>query len=159
MVFIYMLTFIIESPPEFNNLTQYIRISFMEYFRVIKMKMTEDYLQKSLNLNNLGEISTEIFNLDAPGEEVSDIGGIWGEFTLSRTKIKGGVRFALLECPNALCWTITTGFPPETESIIIHLTINKQQTNQEFIEEIEEFLDDHSIRLKEFLSIEQIRKL
>ncbi len=127
----------------------------MEYFKIIKMKTTEDHIQKSLELNNLDEISTEIFNLDVPGQEVSNIGGIWGEFTLSRSEIRGGIRFALLECPNALCWTITTGFPPEPESIVIHLTINRQQTNQEFIEEIEEFLADHCVRLEDFLSIEQ----
>ncbi len=119
------------------------------------MKTTEDHIQKSLELNNLDEISTEIFNLDVQGQEVSNIGGIWGEFTLSRSEIRGGIRFALLECPNALCWTITTGFPPEPESIVIHLTINRQQTNQEFIEDIEEFLADHCVRLEDFLSIEQ----
>jgi hypothetical protein len=119
------------------------------------MKTSEDHIQKSLGLNNLAEISTEIFNLGCPGEEISNIGGIWGEFTLSRSEIKGGIRFALLECPNSLCWTITTGFPPEPESIVIHLTINRQQTNKEFIEEIEEFLADHCVRLEEFLSIEQ----
>ena len=124
----------------------------MEYFRIIKMKTTEGHIQKYLELNNLDEISTEIFNLDVPGEEVSNIGGIWGEFSLSRSKIKGGIRFALLECPNALCWTITTGFPPEPESIVIHLTINRQQTNQEFVEEIGEFLVDHCERLEAFLS-------
>jgi hypothetical protein len=127
----------------------------MEYFRIIKMKTTEDHIQKSLVLNNLDEISTEIFNLDVSSEELSNIGGIWGEFTLSRSEINGGIRFALLECPNALCWTITTGFPPEPESLVIHLTINRQQTNQEFIEEIEEFLADHCVHLKEFLSLEQ----
>jgi hypothetical protein len=76
---------------------------------------------------------------------------------LSRTEIKGGIRFALLECPNALCWTTTTGFPPEPESIIIHLTINRQQTNQEFIEEIEGFLDDMWVNLKYFFI--KIRRL
>ncbi len=128
----------------------------MEYFRIIKIKTTEDQIQKSLELNNLGEISTQLFNLDAPGEEVSNIGGIWGEFTLSRSKIKGGIRFALLECPNALCWTITTGVHQEPGTIAIHLTINRLQINQEFNEEIEEFLVDHCARLQEFLSIEQI---
>ena len=127
----------------------------MEFFKIIKMKTTEDYIKKSLGLNNLNEISSDIFNLDVPGEKVSNIGGVWGEFTLSRSEINGGVRFVLLECPNALCWTITTGFPPEPESLVIHLTINRQQTNQEFIEEIEEFLADHSVRLGEFLSLEQ----
>ena len=125
----------------------------MEFFRFVNVKTSEGHLQKSLTLNNLDKISTEIFNLEVPSERVSSIGGIWGEFTLSRTKIKGGIRFALLECPNALCWTITTGFPPELESVVIHLTINRQQKNQAFIEEIEEFLADHCARLKEFLAI------
>ena len=40
----------------------------MEYFRSIKMKTTEDHLQESLKLNNLDEISTDIFNLDIPSK-------------------------------------------------------------------------------------------
>ncbi len=99
----------------------------MEYFRIIKIKTNQEYLQESLVLNNLDKISSELFNLGNTSQELSNIGGIWGEFTLSRSEIRGGVRFALLECPNALCWTITTGFPPEPESIVIHLTINRQQ--------------------------------
>ena len=131
----------------------------MEYFRIIKIKSTEDQIQQSLTLNNLDEISTEIFNLDNPGVEVSNIGGIWGEFILSRSEIKGGVRFALLECPNALCWTITTGFPPEPESIVIHLTINRKQIKQEFFEEIEDFLADHCVHLENFLSKKNIQMI
>lgn len=124
----------------------------MEFFRIINVKTTEEHIQKSLALNRLDDISTEIFNLNVPGEQESNIGGIWGEFTLHRSEIKGGIRFALLECPNALCWTITTGFPPDPESVVIHLTINRQQKNQEFIEEIEAFLDDHCVQLKAFFN-------
>ena len=32
------------------------------------MKTTEDHLQESLKLNNLDEISTDIFNLDIPSK-------------------------------------------------------------------------------------------
>ena len=119
----------------------------MEYFRIVEVKTTEEHLQKSLVLSKLEEMSTQIFNLDYPDEGEVNIGGIWGEFTLSRSKIKGGLRFSLLECPNALCWTITTGYPPDPESIIIHLTINRQQKNQEFLEEIDDFLDDLGVCL------------
>ena len=45
---------------------------------------------------------------------------LWGEFNISYDKINGGVRFALLDCPNALSWTITAGFPPEKYKIILH---------------------------------------
>jgi len=122
----------------------------MEYFRIVKVKTTEQNIQASLTLNNLEEISNEIFSLDEPVENEVKIGGVWGDFTLSRSIIKGGIRFALLECPNALCWTITTGFPPDRESMIIHLTINRKRKQQKFIDEIVEFLDDHSTCLEGF---------
>ena len=60
----------------------------------------------------------------------------------SYDKIKGGVRFTLIDCPNALSWTITTGFPPERNKIILHATINRTQKPDEFIEEVDEFLDE-----------------
>ena len=104
----------------------------MEFFRKITLKTTEEQIQNSLTLSNLSEISNEIFNLNDPNDQVANIGGIWGEFTLIRSEIRGGIRFALLECPNALCWTITAGFPPDTESVIIHLTINQQKRNQPY---------------------------
>ncbi len=122
----------------------------MEYFRIIKVKSTEQNIQQQLTLSNLNALSNEIFNLGEPSETESNIGGIWGEFTLSRSKIKGGIRFSLIECPNALCWTITTGYAPDPESIIIHLTINRQEKNEEFIEEIAEFLDDMCVNLQHF---------
>lgn len=127
----------------------------MEYFRIVKVKTTEQNIQASLTLNNLEEISNEIFSLDEPVENEVKIGGVWGDFTLSRSIIKGGIRFALLECPNALCWTITTGFPPDRESMIIHLTINRKRKQQKFIDEIVEFLDDHSTCLEGFFSEQQ----
>lgn len=127
----------------------------MEYFRIIKLKTTEQDIQRHLTLGNLDKISTEIFNLDAPNKTEANIGGIWGEFTLSRIEIKGGVRFSLLECPNALCWTITTGYPPDPESIIIHLTINRIKISEEFTEEIIDFLDDLTVNLKTFFQMKE----
>ncbi|HKL36904.1 MAG TPA: hypothetical protein VJ899_11490 [Salegentibacter sp.] len=128
----------------------------MEYFRIIKSETTEQGLQSQLKLSNLDNISTEIFNLVAPGEKEASIGGIWGEFTLTRSEIKGGVRFALIECPNALCWTVTTGYPPEPESIVVHLTINRKEKGEEFVEEITDFLDDMSLNLSNIFSVEKI---
>ncbi len=50
----------------------------MEYFRIIKLKSTEQNIQKQLTLSNLDELSTEIFNLDEPSKKEANIGGIWG---------------------------------------------------------------------------------
>ena len=124
----------------------------MEYFRIITIKTTAQNIQSQLTLTNLDAISTEIFNLETPNQETSNIGGLWGEFTLSRSLINGGVRFALIECPNALCWTITTGFPPNPNAIIIHLTINRQNITSDFNEEINEFLEDQDVQLKTFFN-------
>ena len=121
----------------------------MEFFRTIKRKTDEVNIQSSLTLKHLDRLSNEIFIIGDQNEKGADIGGIWGEFTLSRSKINGGLRFALTECPNALVWTITTGYPPCHESIVIHLTINRTQKSSEFIEEIEEFLDDQCTCLEQ----------
>lgn len=115
----------------------------MEFFRIIKVKVQESDIQKTLTLSNLDSMSNEIFVIGNQIKDKASIGGIWGEFTLTRAEIKGGLRFALSECPNALCWTITTGFLPDPNAIVIHLTINRQQKDSSFIEEVEEFLDDH----------------
>jgi hypothetical protein len=120
----------------------------MEFFRILKVKTNESDIQFDLTLENLNSISNEIFVIGNQNKKEAEIGGIWGEFTLTRSEIKGGLRFALLECPNALAWTITTGYPPDPNSIIIHLTINRQEKESSFIEEVEEFLDDHIACLK-----------
>ncbi|MGB5498029.1 MAG: hypothetical protein WBM77_03800, partial [Maribacter sp.] len=54
--------------------------------------------------------------------------------------------------PNALVWTITTGYPPAINSLVIHLTLNRLEKSKDFIEEVEEFIDDHSNHLRSYLS-------
>lgn len=78
------------------------------------------------------------------------VGCLWGEFTLRRDKIKGGIRYSMLECPNALAWTITTGYPPAREKVVIHLTINREKKKKEFVDEINEFLDGWEAGMKIF---------
>jgi hypothetical protein len=122
----------------------------MEFYRQIKAKTDEKTIQANLTLENLELFSNEILVIGDQNKTEAQIGGIWGEFTLTQTPIRGGLRFALIECPNALTWTITTGIDPDPDLIVIHLTINRQQQKEAFIEEIEAFLDDHSICLQEY---------
>lgn len=125
----------------------------MEFFRVIHQNFTEAEIQRLITLENLEKFSSQLFALDEPKNTTAYIGSLWGEFSLQRTVINGGVRFALLECPNALCWTITTGQLPVREDVVIHLTINRTKKDQEFITEIEEFLDDHQKMLNENIKL------
>ena len=61
----------------------------------------------------------------------------------------------MLDCPNALAWTVTTGFPPARDKIVVHLTINRERKQAEFIEEIQAFLEDLENGLLEYFSASQ----
>jgi len=124
----------------------------MEFFRIIPIKTTEVSIKELLIFAKLDAMSTQLFVIGKQDKNEAEIGSLWGEFTLRRSEINGGVRFALVECPNALCWTITTGFSPNKEAIIIHLTINRKEKKQEFIDEIEDFLKDQVACLSSYFS-------
>lgn len=114
----------------------------MEFFRIIDISTTQEQITELLVLKNIETLSSQLFLIAEPQDIQVEIGSLWGAFSLLRNEIKGGVRFALKECPNALTWTITTGYPPAPEGIVIYLTVNRKELEQEFIDEIEEFLDD-----------------
>ena len=120
----------------------------MEFFRTIAKQASETDIQKRININSIPEFYPDIILLNG-NEADFQIGCIWGEFTIRRDNIKGGIRYAMLDCPNALAWTITTGYPPARDKIVIHLTINRQQKPREFIDEINEFLDGWEKGLEE----------
>ena len=124
----------------------------MEFFRNLKLNTQDKTIQETLTLDQLELMTNEIFVIGDVNATEASIGGIWGEFTLVRTLIRGGLRFALQECPNALAWTITTGLKPDVDALVIHLTINRQEQSAEFIEEIQEFLDDQSSCLQKLFS-------
>ena len=115
----------------------------MEIFKVVNIKTNPDWIHGNVTIENLEKITETNIILENRGNEAF-IGTLWGEFELSYNKINGGVRFALTSCPNALAWTITTGFSPEREKIIIHATINRTRKPQEFIDEMNDFLEDWS---------------
>jgi len=113
----------------------------MEFFKIVDVRTTEKAIQEKLTLGNLEEFCESIFPLD-DNPEVCLTGGMWGEFTVRRDLIMGGIRFSMLNCPNALAWTITTGYPPAREKAVIHLTINRERKQEEFVEEMNLFLED-----------------
>ena len=123
----------------------------MEFFKIVDIKPTEEHLKNKLGLQQLESFCESVFPLDE-GNEVCMIGGMWGEFTLRRDEIMGGVRFSMLDCPNALAWTVTTGYPPAREKLVVHLTINRERKQEEFVEEINLFLEDLTKGLKSYLT-------
>lgn len=83
----------------------------MEFFEIADVSTNEKTIQEKLTMGSLDEFCESIFPLNED-PEVCQTGGMWGEFTVRRDLIMGGVRFSMLDCPNALAWTITTGYPP-----------------------------------------------
>ena len=113
----------------------------MEFFRVVDKQVTEKIIQDEIHPHSLEKFTETMLFLEDVNNNFK-AATLWGEFLISYDKINGGVRFTLLDCPNALSWTITTGFPPERNKIVIHCTINRTQKPDEFVEEINEFLDE-----------------
>lgn len=124
----------------------------MEFFRIIKSSANEQSIKSNLDFKHLELMSSQLFLLEPLNDHLAKVGTLWGEFTLTRQEVKGGLRFSLLECPNALTWTITSGYEPAPDSMIVHLTINRTEIDQDFLEEIQEFIEDHCDLLKETFS-------
>lgn len=118
----------------------------MEFFRIINKQVSEAIIQEKITPETLENFTESMFLLEKIEHKFSG-GTLWGEFLISYHKINGGVRFALLDCPNALQWTITTGFPPDRDKIIVHATINRTQKPTEFLEEVEDFLNEWEVGL------------
>lgn len=118
----------------------------MEFFKIIDKHISEAIIQDKISPEHLEKFTESMFLIEEIENNYS-LGTLWGEFLVSYDKIKGGVRFTLLDCPNALQWTITTGFPPEINKIVLHLTINRNQISSAFNEEIQEFIEEWSIGL------------
>ena len=119
----------------------------MEFFRIINKQITQETIQEKINPQSVDAFAETMMFLEYFKNDFKGV-TLWGEFIITYDKINGGVRFTLLDCPNALSWTITTGFPPERNKVILHATINRTQKAEEFIEEIDDFLDEWELGIK-----------
>ena len=113
----------------------------MEFFRLIDKKVSQEIIQERIIPNSVSEFAESMLFIRGDENKFEGL-TLWGDFLISYNKIKGGVRFTLTNCPYAFNWTITYGFQPEPEKIILHCTINRRQIQDEFLEEIKEFLDE-----------------
>ena len=123
----------------------------MEFFAVAHGKVDVGKLANRLTIGTLPEWCASIDKmLDDQGTR-GTIYCVWGEFNVNREEINGGVRFTLPTCPNAFSWTVTTGLPPDPKTIVIHATINRMDHDPDFIETLEDFVEDWRIGLEKNL--------
>lgn len=114
----------------------------MEFHAFADKRIDADTLQARLDIRSLPTYCASISKLLSHDGDRGEIYCAWGQFIVHREPIRGGVRFTLPNCPNALAWTITTGFPPAPDKIVIHCTINRREHDPDFIASIEKFMDD-----------------
>lgn len=120
----------------------------VEFYRQLKQTSQPEQLQTLCSLERLPELCDSIDSLLEQQGERGEIYCLWGRFRINREPIKQGVRFSLPGCPNALAWTITA----EPETVTIHCTINRSEHDSDFIESIDQFVDDWLIGLERTLS-------
>ena len=112
----------------------------MEFFAIADVKISAEEIQQ-ITVEHLDRYSSDIDSiLSSTDENHAEIYCIWGTFLVERQLIRGGVRFSLPTCPNAFAWTITTGYDPAPDNIVIHGTINRVEHDEDFIESIESFI-------------------
>ena len=119
----------------------------MEYFRIIDKQVSQELIQEKINPKSVEDFTESMMFLEEYNNDFKGL-TLWGEFVISYDIINGGVRFTLVDCPNALSWTITTGYPPDRQKVVLHATINRTQKPEEFIEEIVDFLDEWEAGIK-----------
>ncbi len=122
----------------------------MEFFKEVHspdLKLA--HLKNLLAINSLAELCVSINTVTELKENEGDIYCLWGAFKVRREEIRYGVRFSLLDCPHALAWTVT--YNAESQNIVIHCTIDKTETDPDFVESIHEFVADWSNGLAQAL--------
>ena len=114
----------------------------MEFYAHLNKPHSPAYLQQSLTIDGLPRFCASIDKVLESADDRGRIYCVWGEFSVHRENINGGVRFSLPSCPNAVAWTVTSGHAPEPQQTVVHFTINRPQHDQDFIDSIEVFVAD-----------------
>ena len=114
----------------------------MEFFAYIKNNLKVESLQQQLIIKNLSNYCASIDSVLKDEGDCGVIYCIWGEFAVTRECINGGVRFSLPTCPNNIAWSITEGHEPYNQQTVVHLTMNRETHEAEFIDSINIFVAD-----------------
>lgn len=107
----------------------------MEFFEYADILTSQEEIRSKVSIDTLPCFCEEVEAVDA----AEGLGRViyfrhWGRFHLRQEDVMGGVRFSVPDCPNALAWTVTTGYPPYPEKIVLHATINRLEHDAEFID-------------------------
>ena len=114
----------------------------MEFFASTIIPATVDDLQRRLTISELPRWCASIEKVLSDAIASGEVFSVWGTFHTRREEIRGGVRFTFPSCPNVFQWTITTDLPPSLQHTVIHATINRSEHDQDFIDSLQQFVED-----------------
>ena len=114
----------------------------MEFFATTTIPASVADLQRRLTISELPRWCASIEKVLSDARSSGEIFCVWGTFITHREELRDGVRFSLPGCPNAFQWTVTTGHKPDPRQTVIHLTINRTEHDQDFINPIHKFVAD-----------------
>jgi len=120
----------------------------MEFFATTIIPASASDLQRRLTISDLPRWCASIEKVLSDAKSSGEIYCVWGTFHARREDLRQGVRFSLPDCPNALQWTVTTGHQPNPRHTAIHLTINRTEQDQDFIDSIRQFVNDWKVGLE-----------
>jgi len=123
----------------------------MEWFHVIRPAIAESDIRRLCTVENLPALCGDVYEIMHPASEsaAAEISCVWGLFAADVEPVRNGVRYALITCPNALQWTVTTRNGETT----IHGTINQATPDPDFAESIAAFMDKFHAGLVEAASV------
>jgi hypothetical protein len=124
----------------------------MEFFASLPGRLTASELQAALSITSLPDLCGSIDSVLRCEGDQGRIYCVWGEFDVVRTPIQGGVRFTLLNCINAVTWSLTTDLPPDPDAIVVHLSINRREQDADFVESLEQFAVDWREGMQDWLA-------
>ena len=113
----------------------------MEFFATARCELTADQLKVRVTGPQLAAFCASIDKVLWWEQEKGEVYCLWGQFRVHREPIRGGLRFILPDCPNALAWTLTAANDRPAE-VDIHCTINRSEHDPDFIDAIQTFVDD-----------------
>lgn len=124
----------------------------MEFFAEIEdQNVSPEWVYELVTIARLPELCDSIDSVIlVQSENIGEIYCVWGQFQVSREKIRNGVRVALLSCPHALAWTVAV--KKEEGVLVVHCTIDDKTAEAEFVESIEQFVSDWKQGLQMALS-------
>lgn len=114
----------------------------MEFLATITISATAAELQHRLTIGELPRWCASVEKVLSDEKTHGEVFCVWGTFDVNREELRHGVRFTLPGCPNAFQWTVTTGHQPNPQHTVVHLSINRTEQDQDFVDSIQQFVDN-----------------